>query len=87
MGVTHTYANENEEQPKNFFMRIFQLIILLTDYKTVEKILLCVICCLQWFVQNANPWQHIAKYFGNYEYNLWIMRYIIAYYGHLKLYI
>ena len=27
------------------------------NYKTVEKIILCVICCLKWLF---NPWQHIA---------------------------
>ena len=40
MGVTHTYANKNKEQPWGF-------IIQYTDYKTVEKIVLCVTCCFR----------------------------------------
>jgi len=46
VGVTRTYANENEEQPGGFVGRILK-----EYYKTVKKIVLCVICCFGAVVQ------------------------------------
>jgi len=40
VGVTRTYANENEEQPRGFV----EFSIQQKDYKTVEKVFLCVMC-------------------------------------------
>jgi len=45
--VTRAFANKDEEQPKGFTERIFLRIIQWKNYKTVKKIFLCVICCLE----------------------------------------
>jgi len=54
-GVSHTCVNINIGQLSGFFERIYREKHGKTNYKTVEKIPLCAVFCLERFVQKALP--------------------------------
>ena len=56
--IHDSYMSENVEHPNGFAQKNFWKNNMLAKLKTVEKILLCVMC-------SSNPWPHIVMHFGD----------------------